>query len=82
MAMEGKTDLGAESLMLEAQKAILEEQHQLLDVNYANQGSQNEGDSACEKGLTGPGAKYFSKDFDALWRFRWVRTKVNRWLRE
>ncbi|MEE8301276.1 MAG: extracellular solute-binding protein, partial [Candidatus Tectomicrobia bacterium] len=44
-------------------------------VNRANQRSQNEGVSACEKGLTGPCAKDVAKDWDTLWRFRWVRAK-------
>ena len=42
-------------------------------VNRANQRSENEGVSACEKGLTGPFAKDVAKECDTLWRVGWGR---------
>ena len=36
-------------------------------VNHANQRFENEGVSACEKGLSGPCAKDVAKDWDRLW---------------
>jgi len=51
-------------------------------VNRANQQSQNERVSACEKGLTGPCAKDVAKDLDPWWRLGLGKAKEDWRLRE